>query len=841
MMPKLQTLLLSLLFVFSLSQSTFAQTADSKSGVISEYDRIREIAPREKLYVHFDKSVYTPQDTIWFKGYLVNASFHAYSQISGLIYTEMINWNGEVVQTLSLPTVLGLTWGAFPLKEDKYPPGNYTFRAYTNWMQNFGDTYLFKKEIKILAIDANQKPAVTKSKVIAEKTSSSNDAKRNKQEVDIQFLPEGGSWVADFPQKMAFKALDKSAKGIEVSGEILDSKQNKVTEFKSNFLGMGYFTLSPLLNETYTAKVKLGNELIYKNLPKAIAAGTVISLRDNNASDSLSIALSSTLVDQKLILLGQSKGLLCFVANINANTKGKTIKVSKDIFPTGVSQILLMNDKKEVLNERNFFLNHNDQLKVSISSKSLEYTLRDSIPIHIKVSDYLGKPVSGSFSMAVTDDNQVSKDSLNDENILSYLLMTSDLKGQIEKPGYYFHQQNEQTKSDLDALMLTQGWVSYNWDVNKKLTFNADKEYTISGKITNVMSKPSANAKVILLGKNKGGMILDTLTNQNGEFVFDQLPPIDSASFVIQAKNAKGKAGTLGITVNEFVRPPIITAKKKNNVENNEVFDSVGVAQIIAKNQVYEAALKGGILLREVKITGKKTIKDSKNLNGAGKASQILTEEDLTPIYKKTLLEVLQEKIKGFREGNRKGNGIRDFFVNGDQVKFIFDGIDLDFFYQPPSFPSNNDYYLYVKSYIDYYNAEDIRGIEILSNGYSFRYRNEYMSPMDPKMYAFIEVTTKTGTGPFLKKAANMYLLKPINYGSDRVFYSPKYTSVNRNDKFLDYRSTIYWNPTILTNTNGEADVSFFSADKKGNYTVWIEGTDTEGGLGVSVLKLSIK
>jgi hypothetical protein len=839
MMPKLKILLSSLLIIVSLSQSTFAQTSDLKSSILSEYNRIRETAPREKLYIHFDKSVYTAQDTIWFKGYLMNASLFSYSQISGLIYTELINSNGDVVQTLSLPTILGLTWGAFPLKEERYPPGTYTFRAYTNWMKNFGDTYLFKKEIKILPVDANQKPAITKSKVTTEKTpSSQSGTKKNSREIDIQFLPEGGSWIADFPQKMAFKALDKSGKRVEVSGEILDSKQNKVTEFKSNFLGMGYFTLAPQPNETYTAKIKFGNEFTAKNLPKTISTGTAIRVGDSNNSDSLTIALSSTLVDQKLTLLGQSRGVLCFVATINANTKGKTIKLSKDVFPTGVSQILLMNDKKEVLNERNFFLNHNDQLKVNTSSKSLTYTLRDSIPIHIKVSDYLGKPITGSFSMAVTDDNQISKDTLNDENILSYLLMTSDLKGQIENPGYYFHQQNEQVKSDLDALMLTQGWVSYNWDLNKKPLFKAEKEYTINGKITNIMNKPIANANVILLGKNKVGMILDTLTNQNGEFVFNQLPPIDSAYFVIQAKNAKGKSGTLGITVNEFVRPPILTEKNNNNIETYEVLDSVAVEQITAKNQVYEAALKGGVLLREVKITGKKVIKGSKNLNGAGEASQILTEEDLAQLYKKTLFQLLEEKVKGFRVSGGKSQG---YAVNSDIAKFVFDGIDLDFFYSP-SGSIYNDYYNYVKSYLDYYNAEDIKGIEVMSNGYSFSYKNRFIqNPFDTKSYTYIEITTKTGAGPFLKKSANMYLLKPVDYGSNKVFYSPRYTIANRNDKFPDYRSTIYWNPNILTNANGEADVFFFSADKKGTYTIWVEGADTEGGLGFSTLKLTIK
>jgi hypothetical protein len=834
-------LLFYLFLLTSLSEFSYAQTNDLNSKIINEYDKIREIAPREKLYIHFDKSIYLPVDTIWFKGYLVNTTLNNSSAISSLIYTELINSAGEVVQTLALPTILGLTWGAFPLKEETYPPGIYTFRAYTNWMQNFGDTYIFKKEIKILNLDADQQ-ALSQSGKNTSKRNIPNQLTntRNKQEIDIQFLPEGGSWIADLPQKMAFKAIDKSGKGIQINGEIFDSKQNKVTDFKSNSLGMGYFSMFPKLEESYTANVNFKNGPLTKNLPKATAKGTIIALRSSKKSDSLIITIASNLLDQPLTLIGQSRGVICFTANINANDARRTVKIAKDIFPTGVSQILLMDDKRQILNERNFFLNLNDELKINMSSSSYTYNIRDSITLHIKALDFLNKPVEASFSIAVTDDNQVLKDSLIENNILSYLLMTSDLKGEVENPGYYFQNQNDEVYNDLDVLMLTQGWVSYNWDMNKKPIFKAEKEYTISGRITNIMNKPSPDAKIILLGKNKTTMMLDTLTNQNGEFVFDQLPPMDSASFVIQALNAKGKKGTLGIVVNEFARPPIIIPKKIN-IDNSESIDSIATQQIDSKNEVYKEALKSGISLREVKITGKKVIRNSKNLNGAGEASQTLTEENLSQIPKKSLWDALTEKVKGFREGVRKKSMIRDYFVNGDLARFIFDGIEIDFFYSPTGSPGGDEYYHFVKGFLDYYNAEDIRGIEVMSNGYSFRYKNEFMEPMDDKTYSFIEITTKTGAGPFLKKSANMYLIKPVNYGSNKVFYSPKYNSTNKNEKLPDYRSTIYWNPNVLTNVNGEVDVSFFSADKKGTYTVWVEGIDTKGGLGLRRIKLTIK
>jgi hypothetical protein len=812
----------------------------NQQQLISSYDTIRKIAPREKLYVHLDKSVYLSTDTIWFKAYLVNTTSNGYSPLSGLIYTELIDAKGTVIQTICLPTSLGLTWGAFALNEERYPPGKYTFRAYTNWMRNFGSTYVYKKEIKILATVVGS----TVSESIKSKPVTVNQVKLNEKisdEIDFQLLPEGGTWIAGMRQKMAFKAVSPNGKGLEASGEIVDSKANKVTGFSSNAKGMGAFVMVPNGEENYTARIKTRYGTIIKSLPKTQLIGTALNVNTQPYSDSLTITLASNLAGQDHTLIGQSKGFICFIANLKSDGKLSTIKVSKHIFPTGVSQVLVMNNKKQILNERSFFINLGDELKLKTWTVASQFGTRDSIPIYLKATDHLGKPVQGSFSMAITDDGQVLKDTLNEANILSYLLLSSDLKGDIEDPGYYFHQpENRETLNDLDLLMLTQGWVSYHWDLTKIPTFKAEQDFTIHGSITNVTNKPIAGAKVSLFGRNKSAIVMkDTVANAKGEFVFDQFPLLDSASFVIQALNSKNKKGTLGITANEFTSPQFVPINESKWIKDQPL-DSISSQVVVVKNEAYQIALKSGIALREVKIVGKKTIKGSKNLHGPGTASQILTEEDLAPLAKKTLYDVLYEKIKGFREGTRPRSFVRDFLVNGDLARFVIDGVEVDFFYSPTG-NSTDEYYQYIRSYLDYYNAEDIKGIETMENGYSFRYRSEFMHPLDNNMYAFFEITTKTGSGPFLKKSANMYLIKPPAYGSNKVFYSPKYNHHNKANQTPDFRSTLYWNPNIITNEKGEANISFFSADKKGTYTVWLEGVDTQGGLGVSTMKIVIK
>ena len=233
-----------------------AVTANDKK-IANRYDSLLKIAPREKIYVHFDRNTFVPQDTLWFKAYLINANSNTFSQVSGLVYFEIIDASGVIMQTMSMPTMMGLTWAGFALKPEIYKKGNYTFRAYTNWMQNFGQTYIFSRPFKILDfLKEEQISAVEttrKNKTIKPVVS----LPENQQQIDVQFLPESGTWLANRKQKMAFKAINANGKGIKISGEIFDSKRQLVTNFNSNEMGMGYFEMVPAANETYEVKLKI--------------------------------------------------------------------------------------------------------------------------------------------------------------------------------------------------------------------------------------------------------------------------------------------------------------------------------------------------------------------------------------------------------------------------------------------------------------------------------------------------------------------------------------------------------------------------------------------------------
>lgn len=835
-----------LLTLISSLQPLFAQQSFINTKILSQIDSINKVAPREKLYVHLDRTTYMPEDTLWFKAYLVDAGMNNTSKVSGLIYFEMINNEGKLVQAMSLPAALGVTWAGFALKPTLYKAGNYTLRAYTNWMQNFDQSYFFKKDIHI--VDFMKDVTTLKEKIttaILENTATATSPDRKSQEIDIQFLPESGVWLKDKTQKMAFKAINQAGKGIKVNGEILDSKQKRVASFQSNDKGMGFFEMFPIENENYSVKISDNALVIHAKFPTTSATGNYLRVLNDYNRDSLRVFTYVDLPEQDMMMIGQSRGIVCFNAKLKSKTAYPAIKIAKSLFPTGVCQVILINAKGQVVNERNFFINHQNELKINANAQRRNYGIRDSIYFDVKVNDINKKTVTGSFSVAVTDDNQIKKDGTNDENILSYFLLSSDLKGEIETPGYYFHDFNERRHNDLESLMLTQGWVSYNWDLDKKLVFKKEKDFTISGRVTNMLKKPSAKAKIILYGKKKTAMLLDTITNENGEFIFDDFAPMDSSSFVIQAKNSKGKSGTLSIALNDFKRLDFlsIVKNKKNIVE--EPLDSVSKELIATKTKSYEITdARSGIALKEVKIIGKKIIPESKNLNGPGNADFTVTTEELNKVAKKTLLKVLEENIKGFKVNYKTKAFIPNYYINASPVKFIFDGVDVDDFFVPNN-GLKDEHLSYVSGILNFYLAEEIKGIELMEN---YSYRNNYRLQFEEWIsktvsdITYLEITTRSGSGPFLNKTPNIYRYKPqFSYGDTKVFYSPHYTSVNKDDKKPDLRSTIFWMPNLITDSDGKGNFSFFSADKKGSYTVWIEGTDLEGNFGMQTMKLEIK
>ena len=332
---------------------------------------------------------------------------------------------------------------------------------------------------------------------------------------------------------------------------------------------------------------------------------------------------------------------------------------------------------------------------------------------------------------------------------------------------------------------------------------------------------------------------MDTVTNKQGVFNFTNIYPADTPAYVIQARNKRGKSFNVGIEIAEF-KPPFIHPLNNKVIPWYVNIDS-GLTTITKNILTYkneQEKLTGKNMLKEVKIKGKRVINGSKNLNDDGGADLSIDQEEMEKAGKATLGDLLEKRVKGFHLGSGKYPYL--YFINDQFLHFIIDGVDIDFAY--PGFSNDPaDYMRYVKDYLDGYTAEDIRGIEVMkSSRYVSAYTSRFLDPMAiPFDNAFIEISTYSGSGPFLKKTPGIYIYKPIAFAPQKQFYSPKYT-IKTNHSFLDTRSAIYWSPNVITD-KGRAQFSFYTADKPGTYTLLMDGADMNGNVISIRQKIEVK
>jgi hypothetical protein len=895
--------------------------------IVNATDSARDRVPIEKLYLQTDKPYYTLGDTLWFKSYLLNADYLTPSTRSGLLYIELDNSNNQMIKRIMVPVVSGISWGDIALNEEEVPEGSYTLKAYTNWMRNFGEDYIFKKNIYISALSGSTlvkasfkldslagKNKVTanllfanldkdpirlkdmqlkvmngKHNLFKDKATTGMDGRldvnfeladkaqlknlsiianqigkgitdtatltipvtiNRPENMDVQFMPEGGNLVTGITTKVGFKAIGEDGKGTDVTGKIINSKNQMITNMATLHKGMGSFELTPEANESYSAIIDLPNKTTKSYpLPKVNPTGTAIRITKGN--DSLEVTISNTTNNNTYYLIGQSRDVICYAATISFKKQMTNKTIAKNLFPTGIARFTLLDQNNVPLNERIIYIDHHDNLNITINPNKSNYTIRDSIALAVQVKDKDGSPVHGTFGLAVTDNSQIKPDSIG-SNVLNNLLFTSDLKGTVEEPGWYFENDNNPTIKQsnnktiaLDNLLLTQGWVGYDWkDVFQAklapIQFPAEKEFIIQGKVTNVLNKPVEKSQVVLIGKTPA-VFRDTITGKDGIFTFKGLFPIDTAEFKIEARNKSGKEFNVGIEMlNEF-KSPVFTSNRSiapwyvNSDTTLLSNNATKQAQLQA-----EANYKGeGHLLKELKIEKKKIIPDSHNLNGPGEADQIIDEKEILKAGKMTLADLLQKKIKEFRDlgpwticPGKCTTFQTSYLINDKLIFFIFDGILLR-----ASAIGHVNRYVYIKSYLDYFSAEDIKGIETTAQ-YAAKYaihlniNSGFYSELAYPV-AFIEITTRSGHGPWMMVTPGTYLYKPLPYTLPKQFYSPRYTVKNITTAMgTDLRSTVHWEPNVITDKNGKATVSFFSADKPADYTVIIEGADLNGNLG---------
>ncbi len=820
--------LFRILFVVIGFSVFFASLSRSQSGNINSHASLAE-----KIYLQLDGKVYTTDKTIWFKAIVTDAVSHIPTALSGVLYVELVGPDEKITEKKLIKLVNGIGDGFFQLNTG-YSEGIYQIRGYTEWNKNFGTDFIFNEYIRIFAAAATLKS----------KPKNGFPPAENRNEPDLQFFAESGELVHGIPCKIGFKALDHYGKGISVAGEIVTKEGEVVTFFKSNQLGMGSFKLS-MVDSTYVyyAKLKSPSEenlsLMYP-LPRVVPRGNVLAVIKNGDEIRLA-ATSNYLKDDTVYVRISCRGMVYFDIKGGLKEGVLAFHFPANRLPEGIIAFTMMDNTFQPIAERLYFNERPDsRINISISTDKVNYTQRELTQLKIGTENSNGEAVPASLSLLVLNKEQMGHIQQTRQNILSYFLLSSDLKGEIEDPGFYFNN-GDNKYNDLDALLLTQGWRKYNYTKPaEKILFQPEGQLIVSGSVHGLFKKKKKEVKLTMISFGQGKSIQTQNTDSLGRFNFNMEDEFgQNLNILIQSANKSGTKKNYTIALDKKESPAVYF----DQTQLVESVDSV-LLNIVEKNlerkKVDETfpISSGGILLDEVVVEGYRLTPERKKvMDEYGKPKVVIEGEAIQKKEEKwsyglysVLLFNFPDKviIKAGRDGNLYAK-----VKNSEMTLVVIDGKPVIYYEYPfiPNIPPSQ-----VKSF------EIIEGARNFSKLYLEAYPQA--NPMDaPAWGDVIAIYTHGGKGIYGtdEPVGLLHAAIPV-FSASREFYAPKYENLQPQDWYKpDLRALVHWIPKINANHLGKASATFYNADITGEMMVVVEAISENGEIGYKEVVYEVK
>lgn len=482
---------------------------------------------QEKVYLHFDNTGYFLGEKIWFKAYVTRAYDCKPTDISRVLYVELVNPGGEVIKKRKLKIDdHGQTHGDITL-DSIYGSGFYEVRAYTRYMTNWGNSGIFSRVFPIFRkpdSPGNYNRKIIDSRNYRHRLPDYRETSTQPTEkLNVSFYPEGGKLVKGLKSKVAFLVTDENGKYIRTEGKVTDKDGNTLCHIQTDNEGRGAFDILP---DESTFQLHLtepnGHEQTFP-LPQTEKEGCVMSL-NGMAGDKVTVDLHGTeSIKNRLLgysLIHYGKLFTCDTLTIR---EGFQMKFHRDSLPEGVNQLTVFDSQGQILSERLFFIyphpHETDSIRITTETPSLSpYGL---IKLRVQTQPH------ASFSFSAMDAATMGNG--NQGHIKSYLLLSSEVKGYIRHPEYYFESDDSIHRKAADLLMMTQGWRRYDWklmtyqkDFGKEIQPIEDKLY-LFGRIKALGKSLPTNhipLKAVLYGNN-GIQYGETQTDSTGFYGFD--------------------------------------------------------------------------------------------------------------------------------------------------------------------------------------------------------------------------------------------------------------------------------------------------------------------------------
>jgi hypothetical protein len=752
---------------------------------------------QERIYLHYDKSTYAPGESIWFKAYLMQTIFPV--DESKTVYIDWTDENGKLLLHSVSPIEDGTAFGQFDIPENY--AGQYIHaKAYTKWMLNFDSAFLYNKDIRVLS------------------DSSFSGASKNIIKPELTFFPEGGDAIAGVTNKIAFKANDQFGRPIKIKGEIKNGKGVVVNKLNVVHDGMGYFFMMPQAGESFSAswEDEKGNQ--HKTeLPTIENSGvalqvTVIGTRRNflvsaapaSVSEINSVHVIGTMYQQpvfnitKVLKEGRAEGV-----------------IPTQSLPSGVLTITVFDNQWKPLAERVTYVNNEEytfQPEMKVQHWGLNKRARNEIEISVPDSLY------ANLSVSITDAG-IDEDS--SDNIISHLLLSTELKGKINNPAYYFLNNSDSVMQQLDLVMLTHGWRRFDWEkvLNGKfpvINYPKDTSYlTLSGKVYGATPSQLRSAGEIILmvnQKNSGMQIVTAPVDGDGTFNDPSLILFDTARIYYQLPKSKG-LGDVSVQFFQNKLSPFSNNSKATGYFYNHLADTSGNRYHVQLNDAAERELKylkGKVLAtveikaRQKSATEEMDKKYTSGLFSGGDAREFDLVNDPFSSTAMDIFQYLQGKVAGLQINATTSPPTLSWRGGTPQIY-------LD------EMPTSPDMVSSVP-------VSDVAFIKV--------FQPPFMGGSGGGSGGAIAIYTRKGGDQKQEPGKGLSNNSVSGYTAIRQFYSPNYETFSEENEKKDLRSTLYWNPSVITSPGkNKVTLTFFNNDVTNSFRVIIEGMTKDGRL----------
>jgi len=776
-------------FIQALSCSTclYAQQPGS-SSIEQVFLNYQQQQLHEKIYLHTDKDFYLAGETIWFKAYIMDAFFHRPLPVSIIAYVEVIDRNKKPVMQTAIDISNNSATGCGSFTIPSYMNSEkYTLRAYTNWMKNRSDVFFFSKSISIVNTIAGSIPKMPV---------------RQPDSISIELYPEGGNLVYGLSSRLAFKMLYTTGEAVTGSGIITANRKDTVADFITDENGTGSFYIIPQKGASY--QFVLANSTIPCRVhwPAVYEEGYVLNLKEE--AGKIKLRVQSNVKNAGVVyLLVHTRQVLKQFQKAAIDASGTAVfLVNLADAGDGISHLIVFNENQLPVCERLFFKPPASYATAAVKTDKDSYGVRERVTAAVTVKNESGEPLKANLSASIFLVDSLQPEP--EEDITTYLLLTSELGNRLENPLQYFNKQQQSVKEKADHIMLVNGWSRFRWeDVLKNnqrcFTYLPEKEgQVIKARISNSTSGlPLKNTAAFLTVPGERFTLANAVSDDTGVLNFIFKPARQRNELILQAassadSNAVVEVDPYYFPVHSIPPAGLLRISRQNEskllqrsiymqVENSYNIDK---RHLLVEKEEMDTAVFYGFAARQYRLDD---------------YTRFLTMEE---VIKEYIAELAFKKAGDHYQLRVKDKAIGTFFENAPLV--LMDGVPL----------KNADKVMS-------FDPLKIRTVDITASRYFH----------NTQVYEGI-VSFKTYDGNLAG-----YELDPDNivveYNAlqlQQEFYKPVYNNDEKKKSRLpDFRNMLSWEPRIDLDADGTATFDFYTSGCTGRFLIFLQGLSPNG------------